>query len=98
MIGYNLNLLPHAESVNRKGAKPGKTLLIILFVGRDFLFPFVNIYYSRVITLRRARNIIVKRVKFSRAWFTRVWGDRSCFLFYMMDFIGTCFDDGIRVA
>jgi len=54
MTGYNLNLLPHAESVNRKGAESGKTLLIILFVGRDFLFPFVIIYYSRVIILRRS--------------------------------------------
>lgn len=66
MTRYNLNLLPHAESVNRKGPEPGETLLIILLAGRDFLFPFINIYYSRAITLRRARNVIVKRVNFSR--------------------------------
>lgn len=99
MTHYNLNLLPHAESVNRKGAKPGKTLLIILLVGRDFLFPFINIYYSHAITLRRARNIIVKRVHFSRDLCARGHeaSDRSCSS-SMADFIGACFGGGIRAA
>lgn len=81
---YNLNLLPHAESVNRRGPEPGKTLLIILLVGRDFLFPFINIYYSHAITLRRTRDIIVKRVNFSRDLCERGWeGIRSCRLSFL---------------